>query len=194
MPTPLLPAAFALADELHAGQTRKGGSIPYLSHLLAVAALGLEHGGDEETAAAALLHDAVEDQGGLPTLERIRVAFGERVAGLVRACSDSWTTPKPPWRKRKEDYLRELASAPPAARLISASDKLHNARTLLSDYRRRGEALWGLFKGGREGTLWYYRALIAEYLARGPAELAEELRRVVEELERLVSGRGGLPN
>ncbi len=131
MPTRLsrrFEAALLLATRLHATQTRKGGRIPYVSHLLGVASLALEHGGDEDVAIAALLHDAVEDQGGRPTLARIRRRFGARVAEIV-----------------------DTASA--EVRLVSACDKLRNARAILFDYRVHGEALWKRFKGGRDGTL-----------------------------------------
>jgi GTP pyrophosphokinase len=183
--SPRFEQALALATQLHAGQRRKGTNIPYVAHLLAVASLALEHGANEDEAIAALLHDAVEDQGGAATLEEIRRRFGETVASIVSACSDSTTMPKPPWRARKEAYLAHLCHASASARLISACDKLHNARSILSDYRVQGEALWESFTGGREGTLWYYDALAQEFQASGPAALADELERVVAEIKRL---------
>ena len=127
--------ALVLASTLHRKQVRKDSGIPYVAHLLGVASLALEHGADEEQAIAALLHDAVEDQGGIPTLERIRAEFGDRVAGLVMALTDAVTQPKPPWRKRKEDYLAHLVDAPDEVLLISACDKLHNARSIVEDHR-----------------------------------------------------------
>jgi GTP pyrophosphokinase len=181
-----LAAALELAVELHRDQARKGTRIPYVAHLLGVAAIVLAHGGDEDEAIAALLHDAVEDQGGAPTLATIEARFGQDVAEIVAACSDTDVVPKPPWRRRKEDYLHHLPSASDSARLVSAADKLDNARAILSDYRRHGEALWLRFQGGREGTLWYYRALADTFLAVGPATLAAELDRVVQELEAAV--------
>src|ERR1700691_4097254 len=127
-------AAFLLASELHRSQMRKSSKIPYISHLLAVAGLVLEHGGTEDEAIARLLHDAVEDQGGQPTLELIRREFGEEVADLVFALSDTDVTPKPPWRARKEEYLCHLEEAPIRVLRVSAADKLHNVRAIVRDY------------------------------------------------------------
>lgn len=167
--------ALLLAFDLHARQTRKGRPIPYITHLLAVAAIVGEHGGDEDQFIAALLHDAVEDQGGAPMLERIRAQFGDRVAELVAACTDTDQHPKPPWRARKEAFLAELPGKSPDQKLIIAADKLHNARALLGDLRREGIATLDRFNGGREGTLWYHRA-ITEALAKGwPHPLTDEL-------------------
>ncbi len=177
-----------MAARLHAGQVRKGTEIPYISHLLGVASLVFEYGGDEDTAIAGLLHDAVEDQGGAATLERIREEFGERVAGIVGACTDSMTEPKPPWRERKQAYLARIPGKSYAARLVSAADKLYNARSILRDYRSLGESVWDRFKGGRDGVLWYYRSLVDALKQEGPEDLALELDRVVLELEELVRG------
>ncbi len=179
--------ALGFAARLHAVQTRKGTGIPYVAHLLGVASIALEYGADEDEAIAALLHDAVEDQGGRVTGERIREVFGDRVAGIVTECSDSDATPKPPWRARKERYLAHLREASPSARLVSASDKLHNARAILADYRQQGEALWERFNARGEEILWYYRALARTFGEVGPPPLAEELGRVVAELDRLVA-------
>ena len=175
------------AAQLHARQLRKGTPVPYVSHLLGVASIALEHGADEDEAIAALLHDAVEDQGGAPTLAEIRRRFGERVAAIVEGCTDADTTPKPPWRERKESYVAHLADASSSVRLVSASDKLHNARSILTDYRKLGEELWTRFKGGKPGTLWYYRALVEAFRAHGSTPLVEELAHAVAELERLAS-------
>jgi (p)ppGpp synthase/HD superfamily hydrolase len=181
--------AVAFACELHRTQTRRGTQIPYVAHLLGVASLALEHGADEDEAIAAILHDAVEDQGGAPTAVKIRDRFGERVAEIVLSCSDTDVVPKPPWRARKEKYVAHLAEATESARLVSACDKLHNARAILSDYRELGEALWGRFREGREGTLWYYRAVLEQLRASPPGpsglRLVDELERAVEALERL---------
>lgn len=179
--------ALVFAARLHAAQVRKGGDTPYVSHLLAVAALVLEQGGDEDEAIAALLHDAVEDQGGKPVREVIARCFGERVAEIVDGCTDADTIPKPPWRERKEAYVAHVRHASPSVRLVSAADKVSNARAILADYRQVGEAVWARFKGGREGTLWYYRALIAAFREAGPTPLVDELDRVVTELERLAA-------
>jgi GTP pyrophosphokinase len=173
--------ALVFAAELHKDQPRKGTDIPYLAHLLAVAALALEHGADEDTAIAALLHDAIEDAGGQAARERIRRRFGKRVADIVEDCSDTDQEQKPPWRQRKEEYLEALKHHGPDSLLVSACDKLHNARCILADVRKSREAAFEKFKGGREGTLWYYRELVAIFRDRG-SPLAGELARVVAEL------------
>lgn len=187
--TPHLSARFddalAYAAALHRAQVRKGTRVPYLSHLLAVAALALEHGADEDTAIAALLHDAVEDCGGEPVAAAIATRFGPRVAAIVRACSDASGEPKPPWRQRKLAYLTHLRATPDtAALLVSASDKLHNARTLLLDLRTDGPAMWSRFNAGEEGSLWYYREVVAA-LTANPA--AAPLSTLVAELDRAVT-------
>jgi (p)ppGpp synthase/HD superfamily hydrolase len=178
--------ALAYAARLHAGQVRTGTSIPYISHLLAVAAIVLEDGGDEDEAIAALLHDAVEDQGGPEMLEEISRRFGQRVARIVAGCTDAQARPKPPWRDRKEAHLRQLEHADPSVLRVVAADKLHNARSIAADYRRLGEGLWERFSGGREGTLWYLTSM-AELLQRRQAgALAEALAREVRQLQQLV--------
>ncbi len=184
--------ALVYAARLHAHQERKGSGVPYIAHLLAVAALVLEDGGDEDEAIAALLHDAAEDQGGLATLEDIRRRFGARVADIVAACSDTFVTPKPPWKARKTAYLEHLRDAPPSVRRVSLADKLHNARALLRDYRREGERTWARFTGGREGTLWYYRTLVEVFQATGEDAHTRELARTVAELERLAAEGGAV--
>ena len=181
-------AALPFAAGLHRDQVRKGTNTPYVSHLLGVAAIVLEHGGNEDEAIAALLHDAVEDQGGPPTLRAIHDRFGGAVAAIVAGCTDTDLVPKPPWRPRKEAYVAHVASASPSVRLVSAADKLHNARTILADYRRHGDAVWERFSGGKEGSLWYYRALVDAFRAHGRTPLLDELDRVVSELERLAAG------
>jgi (p)ppGpp synthase/HD superfamily hydrolase len=178
-----LQRAFQYAAEKHEGQTRKQTAVPYLSHLMAVASLVLEAGGDEDMAIAALLHDVVEDCGGMPRLLEIRRQFGNRVARIVEGCTDSFGEPKPAWIERKKDYLREVKRADAETRLVSASDKLHNVRTILADYRSDGEAIWSRFSGKRNGTLWYYRALSNEYQRRNRNRITRELALVVEELE-----------
>jgi (p)ppGpp synthase/HD superfamily hydrolase len=181
--------AFLLAHELHGTQGRKGTSRPYIAHLMGVTAIVLTHGGDEDQAIAALLHDAVEDAGGAPMLAKIHAQFGERVARIVEGCTDSDQTPKPPWRARKESYIAHVRSAPADVQLVSASDKLYNVREILSDYRMIGEEVWRRFHGGREGTLWYYRALVEAFRAQSAspemARLVDELGSEVSELERL---------
>ena len=174
---------------IHAGQLRKGTEIPYLSHLLGVASIALEYGANEDQAIGALLHDAGEDAGGRGRIEDIRQRFGNEVADIVDGCTDADVVPKPEWRKRKADYIAHIATASAAVRLVSASDKLHNARAILRDYRVHGEELWPRFTGGKDGTLWYYRALVAAFTAAETNELGRELKRVVAEIESL-SGAG----
>ena len=175
--------AFLFAAEKHNGQTRKASTIPYIAHLMGVASLVLEFGGNEDMAIAALLHDVVEDCGGAQMLTEVRRKFGPRVARMVEGCTDSFTEPKLPWRERKETYLRHLKSANVDTRLVSAADKLNNVRSILSDYRNVGESIWKRFNGGREGTLWYYRSLVDEFLQRKPNRLIHELELAVRELE-----------
>ena len=177
--------ALVFAARLHAAQKRKGTQIPYVAHLLSVAAIVLEDGGSEDEAIAALLHDAVEDQGGRATRNLIRENFGERVAEIVDGCTDAEGFPKPSWQKRKERYVAHIREAAAEVRRVSAADKLHNARAILADYRVVGEALWKRFSGGRDGTLWYYRALIEAFRTHGRAAVVDELDRVVTEVEAL---------
>lgn len=180
--------ALQLAWRLHDGQVRKGTSIPYVSHLIAVSSIALEHGATENEAIAALLHDAVEDAGGLPTLDMIRTRFGAEVADIVDGCTDAYEEPKPAWRPRKEAYLAHLATAAPSVRLVSNSDKLHNARSILSDLRVHGPALWGRFTAPKEGTLWYYRSLVQAFASHGRSRLVDELDRTVTKVEDLARG------
>jgi GTP pyrophosphokinase len=179
--------ALVYATRLHARQKRKGKDVPYIAHLLGVASIALEFGADEDQAIAALLHDAVEDQGGEAQLEQIRLRFGPRVAGIVADCSDSWIVPKPPWQDRKEAYIKHLLNGSPDSLLVSCADKLHNARAILEDYRQVGEKVWDRFKGGREGSLWYYRALVVEFKSTPLTGLALELDLVVSEIENLAA-------
>ena len=181
--------ALGYAAHLHALQKRKGTSIPYVAHLLSVTSLVLENGGDEDQAIAALLHDAVEDQGGLPTLREIRRLFGERVARIVDGCTDAYVRPKPPWRKRKEDYLAHLRHAEADVRLVSLADKLHNARSILRDLRRDGPQSLARFNGGRSGTLWYYRSLVTIFQELDDSLMVAELAEVVAEIEVTLNNR-----
>jgi (p)ppGpp synthase/HD superfamily hydrolase len=178
--------ALAYAFELHREQLRKASNVPYLSHLMAVAAIVLEHGASEDEAIAALLHDAIEDQGGAPTREAIRRRFGPDVADIVEGCTDADVIPKPPWRARKENYLAHLPQASASVHLVCAADKLHNVRSLLHDYRVHGESLWDRFNGGRSGTLWYYRAVVTALASARQDSLVDELERAVATLESLV--------
>jgi (p)ppGpp synthase/HD superfamily hydrolase len=153
--------------------------------LLAVAAIALEHGASEDEAIAALLHDAIEDQGGAPVRDEIRRRFGRGVAAIVDGCTDADTLPKSPWRHRKEKYLAHLPRAGASVQLVSAADKLHNARSLVQDYRAIGESLWDRFSGGKSGTLWYYRAVVTALASAEQTAIVEELDRVVTALESL---------
>lgn len=184
---PRFRQAFLFAADKHAHQARKASTTPYIAHLMGVCSLVLEFGGDEEMAIAALLHDVVEDCGGAPMLKEVRRRFGLRVEKIVDGCTDSDTTPQPPWRERKEKYLHHLKSADAGTRLVSAADKLNNVRSILSDYRSVGEAVWARFKGGREGTLWYYRALLNEFLRGKPNRLIREFELAVQELEAIAN-------
>jgi (p)ppGpp synthase/HD superfamily hydrolase len=159
--------------QLHRAQSRKGGQTPYLAHLLAVAALVIEAGGSEDEAIAGLLHDAPEDQGGSEILEQIRNLFGDQVAA------------KPAWRERKERYLNHLPHVSEQIRRVSLADKLHNAGAILRDYRLLGENIWDWFNGGKEGTLWYYRALVGIFQNSGFDWMTQELDRIVSEIEQL---------
>jgi GTP pyrophosphokinase len=175
---------------------RKGSNAPYVSHLPAVASLVLEHGGGEDDAIAALLHDAIEDQaearGGAEVLRaEIQRRFGDKVLAIVNACTDAEVVPKPPWRERKARYLAHVASQADAAyHRVTIADKLHNARAILLDYRMHGDALWARFNRKDPAEhLWYYRGLADAFRAAGlaPPALVDELDRVVSELERLVA-------
>ena len=181
--------AFQFAAEKHARQARKASTIPYIAHLMGVASLVLEAGGAEELAIAALLHDVVEDCGGVPMLREVQRRFGKRVAKIVDECTDSFVDPKPAWRERKENYLRRLTEADGGTRLVSVADKLNNIRSILTDYREIGESVWARFAGGRDGTLWYYRALRDEFLRGKSNRLIPEYERAVQELEALTQLR-----
>ena len=191
IPQPILTHRFVdalgYAAELHLRQRRKGKGQPYVGHLLGVAAIVIQHGGGEDEAIAALLHDAVEDQGGLPRLGEIREKFGERVAHIVDGCTDSYEVSgeKQEWGERKRAYIERVAHESADVRLVSAADKLANARDILSDFRAEGDAIFTRFKGRKQGTLWYYRTLVNVFREAGTTPLIEELDRVVTELETL---------
>ena len=182
---------------LHREQTRKSSPIPYASHLMTVCGLVMEHGADEDEAIAALLHDAVEDRGGLKTRDEILERFGQRVADIVMGCTDGIEDEqgkKSPWRERKEAYIAHVRDAEPSILLVSNADKLHNARCILKDLRYQGLTAFDRFTGKRDGTLWYYRSLADVFLARSPEqpaehpgryELSRELERVVLDMHRL---------
>ena len=180
--------ALQYAITAHDNHVRKGTEIPYISHLLGVASLVIEHHGSEDEAIAALLHDAVEDAGGLPRLKDIQEKFGNEVARIVEGCTDAYTDPKPPWRPRKEAYINHLSDADESILLVAAADKLHNVRAILRDYREIGERLWTRFNATKEEELWYYRSLSDTFNARMGGRLVPlctELDHTVSELEAL---------
>jgi (p)ppGpp synthase/HD superfamily hydrolase len=182
--------ALLYATHVHGGQVRKGTSTPYVAHLLAVAATVLEYGGDEDLAVAALLHDSVEDQGGAARLDDIRNRFGEPVARIVEACSDSLANtakgePKADWLERKKAYIAKLRRADEDILWVSLADKVHNARTILRDLRKPdiGEKVWARFNVSTKQTLWYYRSLADIFSKRLSNQLSNELHEIVEVLE-----------
>ena len=184
--SPRFSEALVFATQLHRHQTRKGPKgIPYVAHLLTVTGIVLEHGGTEDDAIAALLHDAVEDQGGATTRATIHRLFGEAVASTVDACTDTDQFPKPPWRQRKQQYIEHLRHATGSARLVSAADKLANARSILADFREVGDELWLRFNCSREDVFWYFRTVLEVLRDTVPEGLEMELERAVEEMESL---------
>lgn len=190
-------SAVDYARTLHI-ERRKGTAIPYMAHLLGVAALVLGEAGHshvtEDMAIAAVLHDAAEDHGGQLRLDDIEHNFGEEVARLVGALSDSLvedSSKKAPWVERKQEYLGRLRKESADAQLISAADKLYNARTILDDYRKIGPEVWQRFKRGRKDQLWYFRELLKVFKASGKNRIMEELERVTEELESISAGEKG---
>ena len=183
--------ALAFASGLHRGHLRKGTKIPYMAHLMAVSALVLEHDGSETEAIAALLHDVLEDRGPYFKLgaagmrNQIRKRFGEEVLAIVEECTDTDKDPKPPWRERKEGYIRSLATVSPSGLLVSLADKVHNARSILRDLQSIGEDVWLRFSGSREDTLWYYKSVLAAFQARKESNevLLRELEEKLAEIE-----------
>lgn len=183
--------ALVWAAELHEDQVRKGGSVPYVAHLLGVASIVLEHGGDEDQAIAALLHDALEDQAHKMSAGEIATRFGSRVEGIVEACTDGDPEEQTDrnqerWYSRKRRYIAAMPTKPSEAILVSMADKLYNARAILEDYRSLGESLWSRFTTGREGTMWYYRTMVDTFERFGHDRLWGELSRTVSDLGNLV--------
>ncbi len=181
-----LSEALAYAVETHASQVRKGSGTPYIAHLLGVCGLVIEDGGSEDEAIAGLLHDAAEDQGGEATLDEIEDRFGPDVRRIVAACSDTFEMPKPAWEERKADYIAGIASKNDDELRVSLADKVHNARSILFDYRAVGESVFDRFNADRDKTLGY-RALAGAFAKRASGPLADELVRVVDELEQAVA-------
>jgi (p)ppGpp synthase/HD superfamily hydrolase len=185
-------AALAYAHRVHRGQFRKGTGIPYIAHVLGVAAIAMEYGAGEDEAIGALLHDAAENGGGEATLAEIRAQFGDAVADIVLGCSDSLVEDpedKLPWLERKQNYLAHLESASRAVYLVSAADKLHNVRTIARDYREHGEEVWQRFQGKRDGTLWYYETVADVLIRRHRSPLTRDLQDAVDQLLEL-AGQG----
>ena len=185
-------AAMAYAHQVHHGQRRKGTGIPYIAHILGVAALALEYGADEEEAIAALLHDAAEDGGGEATLAEIRARFGDTVGDIVLGCSDSLVEDpedKLPWRERKENYLAHLEHASRSVCLVSAADKLHNVRSIIRDYNEHGDAIWERFQGRRDGTLWYYETVADMLIRRHRTQLTRDLQDDVDRLLKITNNK-----
>ncbi|KAB7757776.1 phosphohydrolase [Mycolicibacterium phlei DSM 43072] len=186
---PRFEEALGYAAELHRTQTRKASKVPYIGHLLSVAGLVIEDDGTETEAIAALLHDAAEDQGGEATLAQIAARFGPEVADIVAECSDTTVVPKPPWRKRKEDYIAHLGSVSDSTIRVSMADKLDNARAILRDLRREGPSVWQRFNtSDPQDHLWYYRSLLAVYRQRSTSWMVDELARVIDTLAGEIAG------
>jgi len=185
--SPQFEKALIYATRIHGGQLRKKTMIPYIAHILGVAAIALEYGANETEAVAALLHDSVEDCGGAKRLRDIEQKFGKRVAKIVDGCTDTDQTPKPPWLERKKAYVKHVRHASMATKLVSASDKLHNLRAILMAYRQEGKKVWARFAGGKQGALWYYRTLVNAFNGKRIQPLVQEINRTLTELERLAN-------
>ena len=186
--SPKFEKALAYATRVHGGQLRKKTRIPYIAHILGVTAIAMEYGATETEAIGALLHDAVEDAGGAKRLRDIERKFGKAVAKIVDGCTDTDQTPKPPWLARKQAYIAHLKHASASTQIVSASDKLHNLRAILMDYRTEGDKLWSRFNGGKQGTLWYYAALLEAFsCCKRLTPLLAELSRTLTTLEALAN-------
>jgi len=190
-----LAEAFSYAERLHRNQIRKKTLAPTLSHLMTVASLVQENGGDESEAIAALLHDGPEDCAGVETLHEIRRLFGDRVAHIVEGCTDSLETPPPPWLERKKSYIAHLPSANDSILLVSLADKVHNVRSLVAAHRSAGATFWKRLSVTREQTLWYYESLLRVFMETRSARcvgLTQELAHALDELRRLL-GESQIP-
>ena len=181
--TDRIERALIFAARKHEGQTRKGADIPYITHPVAVAAMVHAAGGDEDAVVAALLHDTVEDCGGLPVLEEIRTVFGEPVAAIVDALTDSYDQDSEKWQLRKERYIEHMRTAEPEVLTVAACDKLHNMRAILADHAIVGGKIWERFRGGKEGSIWYYRSLVAVMEAAREATPGSSLDTLTDELK-----------
>lgn len=184
--SPRFTQALTFATELHANQTRKISGVPYISHLLGVASLVLEYGGSEDEAIAGLLHDAIEDQGGTKTRNEILALFGDNVIVIIDGCTEKYLQPKPSWRERKETYISNIATASDSVRLVIAADKICNLRSLIKDYALLGEQIWQYFHGGKQNTLWYYEAVIKEFVKKDLTAIVNLLIKVHQEFQELI--------
>jgi (p)ppGpp synthase/HD superfamily hydrolase len=176
--------AFRYAHELHAEQTRKGTAAPYIGHLMGVASIVLDDGGNEDEAIGGLLHDAAEDHGGRGRLEDIRARFGQAVARIVEDCTDSWDTPRAPWLERKKTYIEHARHLSPSSLRVSAADKVHNSYAILRDLRNMGEKVWDRFNAGPDDVMSYYESLVRAFREAGGGKLVDELERIVRGIQR----------
>lgn len=176
--------AFRYTHQVHAAQQRKGTGVPYLSHLMGVASIVLDDGGDEDEAIGALLHDAAEDHGGRPRLEDIRSRFGDGVARIVEDCTDSWETPKGPWKDRKQAYVEHARHLERSSLRVSAADKVHNTYAILRDLRNTGDEVWERFTAAPDDVIAYYESLVRAYREAGGGRLVDELDRIVRGIQR----------
>ncbi|NMC20368.1 MAG: HD domain-containing protein [Thermogutta sp.] len=180
--------ALSWAMSLHGGQKRKLTGVPYIGHLLRVCGTVMEYSGDEDEVIAALLHDALEDQNRPGLADEIAERFGSGVLHIIKQCSDREESPPPPWRQRKEAFLERLKTADASVRLVTAADKLDNVRSLTTSYRVWGDRVWEHFRGGKEGTLWYYREVVRVLCHASENALILELESAVRELESPAAG------
>ncbi|MFL2649840.1 MAG: HD domain-containing protein [Alphaproteobacteria bacterium] len=180
--------AYVYSYKLHKKQTRKGSNIPYFTHLSSVSNLIIENNGTTTQAIAGLLHDAVEDQGGAKTLAVIKRKFGPRVAKIVDQCSDTTIKPKPPWKKRKIKYIKDIKNKSQDTLLVSLCDKYHNANCILSDYQKVGEEIWDRFTASKQETFWYYESLYKEFkkYLKNHLELIKAYKNTVDEMKRII--------
>ncbi|MFN2143896.1 MAG: HD domain-containing protein [Anaerolineales bacterium] len=180
--------ALLFAIHIHAGQTRKGSQTPYFAHILGVASLVLEDGGTETEAIAALLHDAAEDGAGQDTLDEIQAQFGAEITEIVLDCSDTLEKPKPPWKERKQAHIEHLKTSRPESVHVKLADKVHNANNLLRSLHEHGPAIWDDFKGGRDGTLWYFKGMYEVFSLTRSGYLMDEFARLIAEIENFPVG------
>lgn len=179
--------AYVYSFELHKKQTRKGSNIPYFTHLSSVSNLIIENNGTTTQAIAGLLHDAVEDQGGIKTLKEIRTKFGSKVATIVKECSDSVVEPKPPWSERKKKYISDIKKKTQSSMFVSLCDKLHNGTCIVNDHKRVGKKLWKRFSASPKDVAWYYESLYKEFNKhlKGHRVLKDNYSLVVKEIKKI---------